>query len=65
VSIDDIKLPKVGDLADFLAGFDHAADVAALQERDVRKTARVYYEARLVELTGGEGPSEDKGDDDA
>jgi large subunit ribosomal protein L4 len=65
VSIEDIKLPKVGDLADFLAGFDNAADVASLQERDGRKTARVYYEARLVELTGGGSPSEDKGDDDA
>ena len=65
VSIDDIKLPKVGDLADFLNGFDNAADVAALQERDGRKTARVYYEARLAELTGGEGPSEGKGGDDA
>ncbi len=65
VSIDDIKLPKVGDLSDFLAGFDNATDVAALQERDGRKTARVYYEARLAELTGGGSPSEDKGDDDA
>ncbi len=65
VSIDDIKLPKVGDLADFLNGFDNAADVAALQVRDGRKTARVYYEARLAELTGGEGQSEGKGGDDA
>lgn len=65
VSIADVKLPKVGDLGDFLAGFDAAADVAALQERDGRKTARVYYEARLAELTGGESPSEDKGGDDA
>ena len=65
VSIDDIKLPKVADLSDFLAAFDNEADVAALRERDRRKTARVYYEARLVELTGGDSPAENKGDDDA
>ena len=63
-ALDDIKLPKVGDLAEFLAGFGDPADVQALQDRDSRKTARVYYEARLVELSGGESTAaEEEGDD--
>ena len=64
-SIADVKLPKVGELSEFLAGLDSATDIAALQGRDARKTAQVYYEARLAELTGDAGSAEDEGDDDA
>jgi large subunit ribosomal protein L4 len=58
VDASSVKLPKVGDLADFLAGFDSAADVETLRARDERKTAQARYEARLLELG-------DKENDDA
>ena len=47
-----IKLPKVGDMAEFLAQFDTESDIKALMARDSRKTARAHYEARLTELSG-------------
>jgi large subunit ribosomal protein L4 len=52
IDVATVKLPKVADLAAFLGQFDDVADVSALQERDSRKTAQGYYEARLVELGG-------------
>jgi large subunit ribosomal protein L4 len=57
VDASSVKLPKVGDLADFLAGFDSAADVETLRARDERKTAQARYEARLLEL--GDKESDD------
>ncbi len=47
-----IKLPKVGDMAAFLAQFDNESDIKALKARDSRKTAQAHYEARLTELSG-------------
>lgn len=47
------ELPKVSDLADFLAGVDDADRVRAMQAQDARKTAQAHYEARLQELEGG------------
>jgi large subunit ribosomal protein L4 len=52
VDVATVKLPNVGDLAVFLAQFDDVAEVAALQERDSRKTAQGHYEDRLAELGG-------------
>ncbi len=49
-----VTLPKVGDLAEFLAGVTEVAHVEALQARDSRKTAQAHYAARLEELAGGE-----------
>ncbi|MGI9627969.1 MAG: hypothetical protein ACR2QM_14120, partial [Longimicrobiales bacterium] len=47
-----VELPKVADLAGFLAGIDNAADVKALSERDTRKTAAPLYAARIEEIEG-------------
>ena len=47
-----IKLPKVADMAGFLAQFDNESDIKTLRARDSRKTAQPLYEARLVELSG-------------
>ena len=47
-----VKLPKVGDMAEFLAQFDTESDIKALKARDSRKTAQAHYEARLTELSG-------------
>ena len=52
LDLSTIKLPKVGDMAEFLAQFDNESDVEALKKRDSRKTAQPHYEARLVELSG-------------
>ena len=52
VDLSAIKLPKVGDMAEFLAQFDTVSDIKALMERDSRKTAQAHYEARLTELSG-------------
>lgn len=46
-----VDLPKVADLADFLAGIDNVAHVEALQARDTRKTAAPIYAARIEELS--------------
>ena len=62
IDVATVKLPKVGDMSDFLAQFDSADDVKALQARDSRKTAQVHYDARLLELSGGADVQE-KGDD--
>jgi large subunit ribosomal protein L4 len=51
--LESVKLPKVGDLVAFLAGYDTLADVETLQARDSRKTAQAHYEARIAELSGG------------
>ena len=47
-----VKLPKVGDMAQFLAQFDNESDIVALKARDSRKTVQSHYEARLMELSG-------------
>ena len=47
-----VKLPKVGDMSEFLSQFDNESDIKALQARDSRKTAQSHYEARLLELSG-------------
>jgi hypothetical protein len=47
-----VKLPKVGDMPEFLAQFDTESDIKALKARDSRKTAQAHYEARLTELSG-------------
>ena len=52
VDLSAIKLPKVGDMAEFLAQFDTVSDIKALMARDSRKTAQAHYEARLTELSG-------------
>ena len=52
LDLSTIKLPKVGDMAGFLAQFDNESDIKALKARDSRKTAQPHYEARLVELSG-------------
>lgn len=54
VDVATVKLPKIGDLGDFLAQFSSVEEVAALQARDARKTAQSHYEARLSELSGDE-----------
>lgn len=54
VDVATVKLPKIGDLGDFLAQFSAVEEVAALQARDARKTAQSHYEARLSELSGDE-----------
>ena len=46
-----VALPKVSDLADFLAGVDSVADVETLRDRDTRKTAAPIYAARIEELS--------------
>ena len=52
LDLSTIKLPKVGDMAEFLAQFDNESDIKALKARDSRKTAQPHYEARLAELSG-------------
>ena len=52
LDLSTIKLPKVGDMAGFLAQFDNESDIKTLKARDSRKTAQPHYEARLVELSG-------------
>jgi len=52
LDLSTIKLPKVGDMPEFLAQFDNESDINALKARDSRKTAQPHYEARLVELSG-------------
>ena len=52
LDISTVKLPKVGDMAGFLAQFDSVSDIRALMARDSRKTALAHYEARLTELSG-------------
>ena len=52
LDLSTIKLPKVGDMAEFLAQFDNESDIKTLKARDSRKTAQPHYEARLVELSG-------------
>lgn len=54
VEPDEIELPIVAELADFLQGFDDPELIRALQERDSRKTAQRHYDARVEELTGDE-----------
>jgi hypothetical protein len=53
LDLSTLKLPKVGDMAAFLAQFDDESDINALKARDSRKTAQAHYEARLTELSGG------------
>ena len=52
VDLSAIKLPKVGDMAEFLAQFDTVSDIKAMMARDSRKTAQAHYEARLTEVSG-------------
>ena len=52
LDLSTIKLPKVADMAGFLAQFDNESDIKTLKARDSRKTAQPHYEARLVELSG-------------
>ncbi len=52
LDLSTIKLPKVGDMAEFLAQIDNESDIEALKARDSRKTAQPHYEARLAELSG-------------
>ena len=62
VDVASVKPPKIDELADFLAQYDSADDVKAIQANDGRKTAQAHYEARLAELEGG---NETKEGDDA
>ena len=48
-----IKLPKVADMAEFLARFDNESDIKALQARDSRKTVQTHSEVRLMEISTG------------
>ncbi len=59
-----IKLPKVADMAGFLAQFDNESDIKTLRARDSRKTAQPLYEARLVELSGPAKGKKGSGGDD-
>jgi large subunit ribosomal protein L4 len=52
LDLSTVKLPKVGDMAEFLAQFDNVADIKTLKARDSRKTVQAYYEARLGDLSG-------------
>ena len=52
LDLSTIKLPKVGDMPEFLAQFDNESDIKALKARDSRKTAQPHYATRLVELSG-------------
>jgi len=56
---DEIELPTVARLADFLSDFDDVALIRALQDRDERKTAQTHYDARIEELTGDEEERDD------
>ncbi len=62
IDVASVKPPKVGELSDFLAQFDSAADVKALKANDSRKTAQAHYDARLLELSGG-ADAQEEGDD--
>ena len=53
IDVSTIKLPKVGDMPEFLAQFDNESDIKALQARDARKTVQSHYESRLIELSTG------------
>lgn len=53
LDLSTIELPKISDMAAFLAQFDDESDINALKARDSRKTAQAHYEARLTELSGG------------
>lgn len=46
-----VDLPKVAELADFVAGIDSVAHLETLQARDARKTAAPIYAARIEELS--------------
>jgi len=46
-----VDLPRVADLAEFLAGIEVLAHVEALRDRDSRKTAAPIYAARIEELS--------------
>ena len=52
LDLSTVKLPKVGDMAEFVAQFDNESDIKALKARDSRKTAQPHYDARLAELSG-------------
>jgi len=52
--LESVKLPKVGDLVDFLNGYASLSGVQTLQARDSRKTAQAHYQARIDELGGGD-----------
>jgi len=47
---EETELPKLADLADYLATLTTADEVKVLQARDERKGAVEHYEARLAEL---------------
>jgi large subunit ribosomal protein L4 len=51
LDLSTVKLPKVGDMVEFLAQFDNVADIKTLKARDSRKTVQAYYEARLGDLS--------------
>lgn len=52
IDVATVKLPKVGDLGEFLAQFSSVEEIVALQARDARKTAQAQYESRMAELSG-------------
>ena len=62
IDVATVKLPRVGDMSDFLAQFDSVDDVKALEARDSRKTAQAHYHARLLALSGG-ADAQEEGDD--
>ncbi len=62
VDVGTVKLPKVADLSDFLAQFDSVDDVKALKARESRKTAQAYYDARVIDLSGGADAEEEVDD---
>lgn len=52
LEVDEIELPIVRELADFLAELDDVSTVRELQKRDQRKTAQKHYDRRIHELAG-------------
>lgn len=49
---EEIELPPISKLAEFLEGYDDVDEIRSIQEQDKRKSAQEVYEARIAELEG-------------
>jgi hypothetical protein len=49
---EEIELPPVSKLAEFLQGYDSADEVRQIKDLDTRKSAQDLYDARIAELEG-------------
>lgn len=52
VVAEEITLPTVSDLAEFLEGYNDIDEIRSIQAQDHRKSAQEVYEARIAELEG-------------